>query len=435
MSGASVYQPRFGGGPILRDIDDLDEPEVEPEQVHRLEGARVVFFDHALLAHDFPELETRRIVAREPALARASAAARARGVKQAVEDWLLRNAALMSRSQLTGVERRVTTPIRTTGAMVRAHRPPRYGRALVSAIADTETEPHRERWYRGRPRGLLDLKGAGVAPGKTPGLDAYTSGLSSLYRILSDLFYQWLFDELARRAAPYLWSVPSYAVLDLGFEILSAAPAPAGMQVRRAHRRPRSAVELPAVGSPEEQLKFEIEALIRHYGLTSCTYGTSIHVHERKGRLGVDTGPLPVELDARREQKLRALMRGHEAPLRFDGLNVQLTRESSLSPRHAQLVDFGHYSVRDTFESPLVGLVRDRFLRMGSVVWPSSPHFVRPDPRVAIPRALYSSSVTKPWAFDLARRFRSGEITGDEVRTSIEARVRSATAGWDSQGD
>ncbi len=431
MSRAPAYQPRFPPGPLLREIADLDEPQVEAEPVHRLAGARVVFFDHALLAHDFPELESRRIIARDPALARASKAKQAQGVRRVVEEWLLRNAALMSRSQLSGVARRVTSPIHTTGETVTAHRPPRYGRALVSAISDTETPPYRDRWYRGRPRGVLDLKGAGVAPGKKPGLDAYTSGLSSLYRILSDLFYQWLFDEIARRAAPHLWSVPSYAVLDLGFEILSAAPAPAGMQVRRAHRRPRAAVELPAVGSKEELLKFEVEALIRHYGLTSCTYGTSVHVSERAGRLAVELGPLPVELDAHREGKLRARMRGRAAPLRFDGVNVQLTRESSLSPRHAQLVDFGHYSVRDAFDSPLTGLARDRFLRMGTVVWPSDPHFVQPDPRVAIPQAQYSSSVTKPWAFDLALRFRAGEITGDEVRESIEARVRSATAAWD----
>ena len=418
---APAGRRRFPSGPLLRRIADLDEPEVKAEEVLCISGARVVFCDETLLVHDFPELAERQLVARDPALARLSVSARRQAVRRLRHDWLVWHAALISKSQAAATT--VSTPI-ATHTTVTAYRPPRYGRALVTSLEHTNTRGERP------ARGLLDLKGAGVAPGKTPHLGAYGSGLSSLYRILSDTFYQWLLDEIFARAAPSLWTVPVYGVLDLGFDLLTSPPTPVGLQIRRAHRRPRSAIELPRTGSKEEVLKLEVELLLRHYGLTSCTQGTSITVGPHRGRLQAHHGPVEIPLSPQEEANLRALTGIERETVHFDGVNVQLTREVELSPPAAQLLDFGQYSVRDAFEQPLASLVRDRRALLGRIVWPDSPHYVQPDPRVRLPRERYACTATTRWATDLARRLRAGEIAGDDVATEIDERVRGATRAW-----
>ena len=50
---------------------------------------------------------------------------------------------------------------------------------------------------------------------------------------------------------------------------------------------------------------------------------------------------------------------------RFDGLNVQLTREIATRDARAQLVDFGHFQVHRRFENPLASLAYKRLLRFG----------------------------------------------------------------------
>jgi hypothetical protein len=442
-----VGRRRFPPGPLLRDIEDLDEPAVRPEEVLRVPGARVVLYDEALLVHDFPELHERSLTARDPALAQAGEAERRGAVRRIHHDWLIRHAALISQTQAQASA--VSTRI-ATGDTVSAYRPPRYGRALVTSIASTSAPPG-EGPARGaaeggtraseggapsgakRPasaRGLLDLKGAGVAPGKKPHLGPYGSGLCSLYRVLSDTFYQWLLDEIFARAAPSLWTMPVYGVLDLGFDLLTSPPAPAALQIRRAHRRPRSAIELPKSGSTEEILKLEVELILRNYGLTSCTQATTIHVGRKNGRLRVHHAGMRVPLSPRHEERILTLTGVGLETLHFEGVNVQLAREVGLHPRSAQLLDFGQYSVRDTFHNPLASLVRDQQALLGRIVWPDSPHYVQPDPRVRLSRALHASTATSQWTADLARRFRAGQLSGEEVRAQLDERVTAATRRW-----
>lgn len=413
---------RFPDGPLLRGIADLDEPRVQREEVLRVTGARVVLYDEALLVHDFPELGARRLVLATPGLAQASEAAQRDAVRDIHHAWLIRHAALISKVQAEATT--VSTPI-ATGETVTAYRPPRYGRALVGSVAKTGAGD-------GDPpaRGLLDLKGAGVEPGKKPHLGPYGSGLCPLYRVLSDTFYQWLLDEIFARAAPSLWTTPVYGVLDLGFDLLLSPPAPAGLQIRRAHRRPRSAIELPKSGSAEEVIKLEVELLLRHYGLTSCTRGTSVEVRREKGQVRAYHAGVHIPLARPDQERIAALTGVGREPIRFDGVNVQLAREVTLHPRSAQLLDFGQYSVREAFEQPIASLVRDRQSMLGHVVWPDGPHFVQPDRRVKLPSALYSSTATSHWAADLARRFRAGELSGAGVRARLDERVSAATRAW-----
>src|SRR6478609_5829079 len=81
----------FPAGPLLRKIGELDDEELCPDSAFPLRDARLVFADHALLQHDFPQLAD--------ALLRQSGVA-GPDCNDFRERWLMRHAALMSVRQV-----------------------------------------------------------------------------------------------------------------------------------------------------------------------------------------------------------------------------------------------------------------------------------------------------------------------------------------------
>jgi hypothetical protein len=438
MSDPAPPRP-FPPGPLLREVEELDDRHLRVEKVLRLPAARVVFADHDLLRHDFPQL---RDV--EPAT---------------VDRWLLRHAAWISRPQ--AAQSRVNTPIATAAEHSVAYRPARYGRALVVAVADTHRRLPPDPAFAGDAAGgLLDLKGTGVAPGKVPRLDpgGHFDGLLTLERALIDWTLQEVIAAALAHAGAGFATVPSYAVLDLDFDVRGAdgRTFPAAMQVRRAHRRPLDNEEVPPPGSPEDRLKLEIELLLRRYGLTSCTTAMSVEVIDEGAQgedpvLTFERAPIPrYDREGFRAARERlAIPRGRT---RFEGVNVQLAREVALDPPAAQLVDFGHYSRRAAFEHPVVTFVDGPLefpLSWGQVVWPRDPVYAQPDPalllpeepwgrpdrpedeeevRRALPGAVHARALLAICA--LARRYRASEISGGEVRAALGEIVATATGRW-----
>ena len=385
----------------------------------RVDGARVVFADYPLLQRDFPHL-------------RGEAAA-------TIDDWLLRNAAVVSESQTK--QSAVNTPIRTTGDRVSAFRPPLYGRAVVVA-AD------------GSPAGLLDVKGSGVAPGLKPLNQTHANGLLALGEALANMAFREVMELIFRRARTGFTTVPEYAVIDLGFDVrdLFGPATPACIQVRQAHRRPAGGVELPLAGSPEQQVKLEIELLLRRYGATSCSPATSFVLDDASGNLEITYAekPLPKHTD---EQiaKFREMARYEGGRLMLEGVNVQLTRESGVRPSHARVIDFGHYSVRERFEHPVVSLVRNRLMRWGGAIFPGDRFFTQPAPGIRLPIITWGTSNTPDprfavpghpeliWpapfitGFELAHGFREGTIDGTAVRARLDAMLDDVTRRWDNR--
>ncbi|MFP5247800.1 MAG: hypothetical protein ACLGH0_13995, partial [Thermoanaerobaculia bacterium] len=339
---------------------ELADPGVSKETVLRIEGARVVFADHALLQHDFPQLRGRRT--------------------KEIDTWLLRNAALISTSQ--AAQTTVNTDIPTNGEAI-AYRPPLYGRALVAPVDDGP--------------GLLDLKGTGVAPGRAPVNLPHSNGLLALGEAIANIAFRDLIELILRRAGTQLYTVREYALLDLGFEVrdLLGMPTPAGMQVRQAHRRPLGGAELPNAGSVEQQIKLQIELLLRHYGVTSTSLATSFVIDDSTGvpLLFYANKPLPPHPPDQVETFFRRTgYRGGRMVI--EGVNVQLTRESAVAPARAWIVDFGHYSVRERFEHAMVSLVRDRPMRWGGAILPHEPTFVQPRPKLAVDAAQWGTPST-----------------------------------------
>ncbi|HEX3555386.1 MAG TPA: hypothetical protein VIA62_19350 [Thermoanaerobaculia bacterium] len=421
------------------------------EPVLRPANARLVFADYTRLQRDFPRLGEPWLLRAHPELHGLSAAQRQRRIRGLIDAWLLRSAAVVSTAQ--AAQAAVNTPIATAGGGLTAFRPPLYGRALVTSLAEGRRDlpPAEAARWRDEPDGLLDVKGTGVAPGVTPSPQPHSNGLLALGEALTNIAFREVIELIFRRAGTRFETIPDYALIDLGFDVrgLYGPLTPAGLQVRQAHRRPLGGAELPLAGSPEQRVKLEIEMLLRHYGLTSCSGATGFVLEERGGRLEITYAgkPVPPHTPEQIEQ-IRRFTRYPGGRLCLEGVNVQLAREVALGPSRARVVDFGHYSVRERFTEPVLSLVRDRLLRWGGALWPGEPFYVQPDSRLRLavedwgtPREPGEQRSVpghaelvwpRPFVlgFELAHGFRSGTLSGEQVRARLDELVASVARSW-----
>jgi hypothetical protein len=360
--------------------------------------------------------------------------AREEALRRTREDWLLGRAGVVSVTQ--AAQAAVNTRIRAGDAVREVWRPTRYGRGLV---VPAETSG-----------GLLDLKGAGVAEGSEPSLKYHSSGLCSLGELFREFLFQSLIDEIFRRSAPCFWTVPVYGLIDLGFDVHSPGgeSVPAGLLVRRAHRRRAGGMELPTRFSVEEQTQVEVELLLRHYGLTSSNRGTRFRFEEgTDGPRVFYAGDAVTDLSPDDLKVMRGRLRETKLPTECDGINIQMARGVAPTGRaRAQLVDFGHYEMRGRFTDALVSLVCDQPLRWGAAVRPGEPAFVRPSPALRLSESKWgfgrrpSASPRRPrrsegegpsaLAHALARNFRAGRLTGEDVRHELTRFVADSIAHW-----
>ena len=409
------------GGPVLTRIADLDRQGVRRETALRVRTARTVFLNRALLQHDFPRLRDEALARAHPWLRRLPGERREEAIESLLARWLEAHAGLTSRPQ--AAQAVVNSPIRTvrsrsTGS-VAAHRPNDYGRALVVRVPGG---------------GLLDIKGTGVAPGKVPSFATHASGLLFLGEALREVAFGELVDAVLAHAGSPCRALPAYGVLDLGFDAYMPTPTgnlalPAGLLVRRAHRRPRFGSGLKPPDSPLVSLEIEVERLLRRYGLTSVGPMTRIEIAGApgpEGPLTVRYAGTPLSFDADACRRIRSKVGFPGGKLVLEGVNVQFTREAEEDARRAQLVDFGSYRTRERFTGPLVALVSSRLLRLGDILPPGHPRFVQPDPKLALPDR-WLDATDLPYA--LARRFRAGEITGKDVRAALEIEISGLNLG------
>jgi hypothetical protein len=421
MAPVRELEVRFPAGPILRRIGDLDDEGLRPDRALRLRDARLVFADHALLQHDFPELR--------------NAALLAQGVPAADcdrfrEEWLMDHAALMSVMQ-AGQE--VTNnAIATEGDARRVWRPSRYGRAFVS---DTGT-------------GLLDLKGTGTEPGRAPVVETHGNGLLLMRDGLREVMFQWIVDEIFRHAAPGFWTVPVYGFIDCGFEAKARNGAldPAAIMVRRAHKRQPGNIDLPEKGSRGEEVKFEIELLFRHYGLTSSNRGTRFLFKDEEYLKVHYSGIELPRISEEQAATVRGWMRGRPS-ISGDGVNIQTVREPDGECEfRAQLIDFGHYQVRSSFDDPVVSMAYGNLMSWGAALWPEDPWFPQPVPAYALPAekwgfgALNTTANERPkrkdceaptlFAESLTHDFRSGRKSGRDVYEAMRDYIVSTVKTW-----
>ena len=406
-------------GPLLQRPADLSDSETTIDRLLRLSNARVIFADHGLLQRDFPRLADERFE-RDPEIAALPPVARQEAIRRRIEAWLLDQAAFVSERQ--AAQDHVNTPIALTGEEKRAFRPPRYGRAAVVRTGDGP--------------GLLDLKGIGVGPGCAPQRAPYETGLLIARGAFQEVLFQWMIDAIFDGAAPDLFTVPIYGVLDPGFLAYQPgqdAMIPAAILIRRAHRRPLGGVELPRPGGALERLKFEVEMLLRSYGFTSSSHATQLHLRDRDGRVRVLYGGSPMRnLHPLKLEELRR--RFGPLPASYDGVNVQLALHDGQPGVRALLVDFGQFEYRTHFDMGVTSLVYSQWLPWRGALRPEHPAFVQPDPSLRLPEEDWATPALKEFLEVISSRLHGGEFSGEAVRAGIEARIARAVAHWRGEG-
>jgi hypothetical protein len=391
---------RFPAEPAVRTAHELDDPGLQDDEVIRLARARVVLADVDAVLRDFA------------ALGPSDPAARDRVVR-----WLLAHAAVITPTQ--AAQTIVNTAIPVDGGPIHVVRPTHYGRAVVAPVLG----------------GMLDVKGAGVARGRVPSTALHGNGLMQLGEAIQELVHQWIIDAILGHATRgRLCSLPSYALIDPGFDVrtVDGRLVPAGIIVRRAHRRPRDGIELPVAGSGAELIKLEIEMLLRQYGVTSCNNGTVLELSARTGEPAIHYGEFPAvplaRLSPGEQQLIRELTRYHDDRVtrRFEIVNIQLCRDLDADASRATIVDFGHFRLKPHFEAPVVSPVRGRAFRWGGALWPDHPHYVQPHPRLCVSLPSWPGAT----AWQLGDAFRAGELSGGEIYDRMLGAVDEATRAW-----
>jgi hypothetical protein len=442
-------------GPLLRRVADLRTRNVRPERVCRLPHARVVFANYDWLQHDFPQLRDENLERSYNGLRGLNGADRRLAVRRRIDEWLLKNVAFISEKQAG--QTAVNTPVEVTGETATAFRPPHYGRALVYSVAESREGAGDE---PGAGVGLLDVKGAGVGPQAEPHFGPHADGLMKLYDAIREVTFQKLIHEVFRvEGVPYT-TVPIYAVIDPGFDckhhMHEGQLLPAGLLVRRAHRRPVYRWGTKEPDSPAVPLELKIEFLLRRYGITSVSPATTIDIEERDGGTFIKYGFFNVSYDARAVERVRRLTDFKGEPQQFDGVCLQFTREVEAEPPRAQFLDLGGYFVRERFENPLVSLVARRILRMGEIIRPDDARFTQPEERLvssfkfggadgrgagrkfkATELAGVEADCAEPQMSDvrlltrnLAYEYREGRLDGAAVLATLDAYVEDVTSRW-----
>jgi hypothetical protein len=379
----------------LEFLEALKQDRAQEESVLGLIGSRVAYADYEAIRADFSHIHSSALTEAE------------------IDNWILKNASYISQSQAK--DNGVNGRIRLNGETKKAFRPIGYGRSFIVQADD----PKHDFPQGKKPVALFDLKGVGVAQNNVPIPGKHSDGLEYLGHVISDFIIQKLISKILSYTVPRCLTVNTYAILDLGFDIVDGwkGTQPAGCHVRQAHLRPHGSVELPRFGGAVEKVKFEIEMILRNYGITSATRGSSLEIFT--GRDGSQTELFFNEKKVQsttfyERQLLNWIGRGREK-IRIDGINVQIARHAHVDPLSALLYDFGHYNIRRKFMFPVSSLVRDRPLRLGLILYPEDKEFIQPIKEIALNPELYERQKLNEACFDAASAFRKN---GD--RTAVE---------------
>lgn len=420
-------QSRYPDGPLLKDPSDLDVPNLNSETVHHVANARVVLADYDAIQHDFPHLRARHLAGHDRTVRGIAASSREACVRRCIDQWLLDSAAYVSSSQVSQAV--VNTRIETDGRTSIAYRPPRYGRAVVVPIPQAENERQSEALTE---RGLLDLKGVGVGPDRVPTNGHQSSGLEYLSIALSDYLLKKAIDGILARSLPTVSTVPVYAVLDLGFDVRDGhlGTQPAGMHVRRAHRRPVCQTDRKY----EQDVVVAIEDIFRRYGITTATRGCQLHITRDDGRVTWRIGQNPSFAVSRQETVALSLaLLGRSSRVTIDWPVVQLARGITWPPPSAQVVDFGHIRVESSFDSLVMGGTGSTLSER--VVWPNELRFVQPNPSVALPIDRWNRKILAAQCREWSTKLRVGDLSRREFEKMCDAYLAELDTQWASQSN
>jgi len=384
---------------VLWRIEQYGPGSVRAETVSRVKTASVMFADYDLLRTTFPELASLD--------------------EDAINKWLLENAAYISQSQ--AAQTALNSKIKTAREYTIAFRPPEYGRAGVFSLAwNLKGRKCRQDYEQWPNEGCLDVKGIGIEPSRTPRKTTHGTGLLLLSMALRELICERIIHRVLEHAGSPILTARNYALIDLGFNA-KYPKGVAGLLVRQAYLRDHG---LKNAGSIEEHLEMSIELLLRRYGLSFMLRGPWIHVFKTRGELKTMWGRPNTPTTPSQFDSLVAITGPISPPFQIDGLNVQFTRELCLHPLSARLIDLASLCIYESFENAFATLVEDRPLFLGKIVFPNDVEFVQPDPRLRV-RMLDEDFDDQ--CLHIVKAYHAGVLSPDDVSKRVTMIVEKAT--------
>lgn len=315
------------------------------ETFRRLGDARLVFVDSARLLAEFSD--TLEEPQTEMRLDR-------------IDQLLLKAGAVVSEPHC--MDNEVHRPPRVLEEALYGFRPMHYGRSALFEIGAAD---------RCGLRGLLDIKGCGVAADVRPHPHTTRNGILFLHDAILELINATVLNRLFRRDGVALSTVPFFAIVQTGIRARptwAKAELPCATLLRKALVRQPGHVELPARGSITEEIQLKVEHYLLTRGLTTTGPITTVSVVKEGETMVLRLDGLRV--DAATENIVIPELRRHglDPPQILQFANVQLARDASPDPLRACLVDLGHVRACDELSGHLGIFVRDRQLNWGRIL-------------------------------------------------------------------
>jgi hypothetical protein len=380
---------------------------LSPETMLRVQDGRVIFANYGAILADFSWiLQPLLADSRDPA--------------SMIDSWLVGNTAYVSTSQTTA-KGTVSTPVPLDGATCTAWRPPRYGRAAVMADR-SGADPAQ--------CALFDVKGIGVPPDEQPCLPN-SNGLLTLEEAVHEVLMEHLVFAVMGRTEVDVRPLPSYAVLDLGFDATwqdGRPPGRATALLRRAATRPRCQWQRADQGAAMAQTLLRLELLLRTGGLSASVCGavrlrlTDDGAHRRIFR---DDFELAVPENRKAAVFDTLGWAGHD--MLVDGVNVQVTSGCMGEPLRARLMDFGRYRFEARFDAPLYAWFDADYLSMnGAYLRPNDPLYVQPHPTAGL--AQFEGSDPHRALIAAVGAYQDGQMDGAGLAGALRHAITAAGA-------
>lgn len=419
--GRPLKRP-FPIGPVFSNVENVSNELSVDQGLVKLDRAEVVLANYDLILSDFPNSFGAKFKSRYLDSFCSKCLISGTTCPNAIDKWLLKNAAYISKSQAE--VNSINSEVHGVLVDTASYRPPRYGRAMVVEVRQGNDD---------LIEGLLDIKGCGVRNSSVPQFEANRNGLEYLGDALADYFYGWLIDKIFDMVGLSYQSVPIYAVIDTGFDIVDGwrGTAAAGLHIRRAHQRRKGGGELPIAGTDEEKIMIQMEAVLRNFGITSSTHQTTYKFVKAGSPLNTKLfyGGKQLELSSTKSKEKAFDLANNLRSGFLEMTNYQLANDFSWDRTQAQFVDLGHFHVRRDFYYPFTNGVKDTIFQVGRVFKPSDIDFPKRYSEVAIDAELFGRQNVTGQCFFLAQAFRKGTANRRLISMTLNKAIKKAFKG------
>ncbi|MEM1395011.1 MAG: hypothetical protein AAGG00_17310 [Cyanobacteria bacterium P01_H01_bin.150] len=399
----------FARDPILNSLTQFREQPLVSELMNAVEGAKVICANYDLLFHDFRqqlvELTGTTHLHDNP------------DVRNMVDCWLVKQAAYISKPQSAQEITNTKIPIKKEERIV--YRPPRYGRAAVMCSEEKGQEPV-----------ILDVKGCGVPPDEEPVLPN-SNGLLTLEEAIDELIFERLVYSAFVHAETRVRPIPTYAIVDLGFEATFHSHRPDGratLLVRKAQTRPKFQWGQADPGSMVAHRLLEIESTLRRYGISASNCGAvRFKLFEKDGVLKVTRDDEELKFNNAELERIKANTNFNGQEIIIDGVNVQVSSSLLENPQNPRILDFGRYRLRSSFSASLYSWWERNYLSLrGEILHPGEADYVQPDPVLSMARMQHHPLKTA--IKEAIAGYERGKLDQTTLTSAINEFVLEATA-------